>query len=467
MEMNKDSEFSEWYTNILFEADLIDSRYPVKGMYVWRPYGFKLRNLIYGILRKIMDEEHEEVLFPLLIPKNEFMKEAEHIRGFENEVFWVTRGGSEELDVPLALRPTSETAMYPMFKLWIRSHADLPLKIYQIVNTFRYETKHTRPLIRVREITSFKEAHTAHATWEEAEEQVKRAIEMYKKFYDELGIPYLVTKRPDWDKFPGADYTVAFDTIMPNGKTLQIGTVHHLGDNFARTFDIKYEDENGEHRFVHQTCYGISERCVSAVISIHGDSRGLILPPKVAPIQIVIVPILMSDDERAMEVSREIERLLTSKDYRVLVDNGEERPGAKFYKWERKGVPLRIEIGPRDVSERRVTLVPRDTLQKRGVALDKLLEEVEQEMKEIEKRLSQRAWKKFRERVRKCEDLKEAREIVGVALLPWCGEEDCGKKIEEETAKDLLGEVVELRERSRCIICGRETERTIAIAKSF
>jgi len=460
-------EFSEWYTNILFEADIIDVRYPVKGMYVWRPYGFKLRNLIYSILRRIMDEEHEEVLFPLLIPKTEFMKEAEHIRGFENEVFWVTRGGGEELDIPLALRPTSETAMYPMFKLWIRSHADLPLKVYQIVNTFRYETKHTRPLIRVREITSFKEAHTAHRSWEEAEDQVKRAVEMYRRFYDELGIPYLISKRPDWDKFPGADYTIAFDTLMPNGRALQIGTVHHLGDNFARTFEIKYEDENGEQRFVHQTCYGISERCIAAVISIHGDERGLILPPKVAPLQIVIVPIVMSNDERPLEVSREVEERLKKIDLRVLVDDGDERPGAKFYKWERKGVPLRIEIGPRDVSENKVTLVPRDTLEKRGIPLESLEEEIEREFSGIESRLRERAWKNFREKVRMCESIEEARELNGIALLHWCGEEECGKRMEEETEKDLLGEVIDRTEKGRCLICRKESGKLMAVAKSF
>lgn len=465
--MDRESDFSEWYTNILFEADLIDTRYPVKGMYVWRPYGFKLRNLIYSILRRIMDEEHEEVLFPLLIPKNEFMKEAEHIRGFENEVFWVTKGGLEELEVPLALRPTSETAIYPMFKLWIRSHADLPLKVYQIVNTFRYETKHTRPLIRVREITSFKEAHTAHRSWEEAEEQVKRAIEMYRRFYDELGVPYLIAKRPEWDKFPGADYTVAFDTLMPNGRSLQIGTVHHLGDNFARTFEITYEDESGEHRFVHQTCYGISERCVAAVISIHGDSRGLVLPPKIAPIQIVIIPIVMSDDERALEVSKKVESLLKSHGYRVLIDNEDERPGAKYYKWERKGVPLRIEIGPKDVSENVITLVPRDVLQRRRVPLDDLLREVENELREMERRLSEKAWKSFRERVRRFEEIEDAKKFSGIALLSWCGKEECGKRIEEETSKDLLGEVLDERAEGRCVICGEKTVRLIAVAKSL
>ncbi|MGZ7047762.1 MAG: aminoacyl--tRNA ligase-related protein, partial [Methanobacterium sp.] len=202
------TDFSEWFHNILEEAEIIDIRYPVKGMHVWQPQGFKLRKYTLEILRNILDETHEEVLFPLLIPEDELAKEAIHVKGFEEEVYWVTHGGLTELNKKLALRPTSETAMYPMFSLWVRNHSDLPFRFYQIVNTFRYETKHTRPLIRVREITTFKEAHTVHATREECQKQVQIAIKIYKEFFDTLGIPYTISKRPQWDKFPGADYTM-------------------------------------------------------------------------------------------------------------------------------------------------------------------------------------------------------------------------------------------------------------------
>ena len=253
-------DFSAWYNDILWRAGIMDVRYPVKGLYVWYPYGFAMRKFVYQRLRDLLDRDHQETLFPLLIPEQEFMKEAEHIKGFEDEVYWVTHGGTTPLEVKLALRPTSETAIYPMYALWVRSHADLPMKYYQIVNTFRYETKQTRPLIRLREITSFMESHTVHATWEEAEAQVEDEIRLYREFYDGFCIPVIISKRPDWDKFPGADYTIAVDAIMPNGKTLQIGTVHHLGDHFSKTFDITYEDKNGEQQFAHQTCYGISER---------------------------------------------------------------------------------------------------------------------------------------------------------------------------------------------------------------
>ena len=232
------SEFSEWFHNILEEAEIIDTRYPIKGMHVWQPQGFQIRKHTLNLIREILDEDHEEVLFPLLIPEDELAKEAIHVKGFEDEVYWITHGGLTPLKKKLALRPTSETAMYPLFALWVRSHSDLPKRFYQVVNTFRYETKHTRPLIRVREITTFKEAHTIHADQMDADKQVEQAIQIYSKFFEGLGVPYVVTRRPDWDKFPGADYTMAFDTLMPDGKTLQIGTVHNLGQTFARTFEI-------------------------------------------------------------------------------------------------------------------------------------------------------------------------------------------------------------------------------------
>ena len=353
-------DFSAWYNDLLWRAEIMDVRYPVKGLYVWFPYGFALRKYVYQRLRDILDRDHQETLFPLLIPEQEFMKEAEHIKGFEEEVYWVTHGGTTPLEVKLALRPTSETAIYPMYALWVRSHADLPIKYYQIVNTFRYETKQTRPLIRLREITSFKEAHTVHATWEEAEEQVEDAIRLYREFYDGLCIPTLVSKRPDWDKFPGADYTIAVDAIMPNGKTLQIGTVHHLGDHFSRTFNITYEDKNGEQKLAQQTCYGISERSIAALISIHGDDKGLILPPAVATLQAVIVPITIGKRHAdVMAAAQKLKTDLTAAGFRVKLDTRDMRPGAKYYWWELRGVPLRLELGPRDLDAGKVMAVKR------------------------------------------------------------------------------------------------------------
>ncbi|MDD1697238.1 MAG: proline--tRNA ligase, partial [Methanoregula sp.] len=376
-------DFSAWYNDLLWRAEIMDVRYPVKGLYVWFPYGFALRKYVYQKLRDLLDRDHQETLFPLLIPEQEFMKEAEHIKGFEEEVYWVTHGGTTPLEVKLALRPTSETAIYPMYALWVRSHADLPIKYYQIVNTFRYETKQTRPLIRLREITSFKEAHTVHATWDEAEAQVEEAIRLYREFYDGLCIPTLVSRRPDWDKFPGADYTMAVDAIMPNGKTLQIGTVHHLGDHFSRTFNITFEDKNGEQKLAQQTCYGISERSIAALISIHGDDRGLILPPAVATLQAVIVPITIGKRHAdVMAAAQKLKTDLTAAGFRVKLDTRDMRPGAKYYWWELRGVPLRLELGPRDLDAGKVMAVKR-TGEKTSIDLASVIAGVTRVFEEI------------------------------------------------------------------------------------
>ncbi|MDI6902496.1 MAG: proline--tRNA ligase [Methanocellales archaeon] len=459
-------KFSEWYNELLLRTEIVDVRYPSKGLCVWYPFGFSLRRRIYSILRSLLDVDHQEVLFPLLIPENEFMKESEHIKGFEEEVYWVTKGGSTPLEMPLALRPTSETAIYPMLQLWIRSHVDLPLKIYQIVNTFRYETKHTRPLIRVREITSFKEAHTAHATWAEAEEQVKAALKLYSEFFRRLAIPHVITKRPDWDKFPGADYSMAVDTLMPDGKTLQIGTVHHLGTNFAETFDVRYEDPEGEQRYVNQTCYGISERCVAAVIAVHGDDRGLVLPPEIAPTQIIIIPIVSKGKDALGACKRILDML---KDvYRVVLDNSQERPGAKYYKWEMKGVPLRVEIGPRDMERGEVTLVRRDTFERETVAISKLNDAIEDKLGAIHANLYERARQSFDSRIVDCKTLDEAKTAIrkGMAKISWCGEEECGLCMEDRTGGDILGELAKTK-RGECPICGKKTDKVVLMARAY
>ncbi len=364
--------FSEWYNELLMMAQVMDVRYPIKGVYVWYPFGFSIRKKVYNMLRALMDVDHQETQFPMLIPKPELLKESEHIKGFEDEVYWVTHGGLTPLEIPLALRPTSETAMYPMFKLWIRSHADLPLKLYQIVNIFRYETKHTRPLIRLREVTSFKEAHTAHATYPEAEQQVREAMDLYSDFFTKLAVPFIINKRPDWDKFPGADYTMAFDAMMPDGRSLQVGTVHLLGTKFAKTFEITYEDSTGQQQFVNQTCYGISERCIAATIGIHGDNKGLVLPPNASPTQVVIIPIVFkSGAEEVLEACKKVRSILNDSGITAVLDDKDERPGAKYYKWEMKGVPFRIEIGPRDLKNNAVMLVRRDG-KKESIPMDGL-----------------------------------------------------------------------------------------------
>ncbi len=467
----KKSSFSEWYNELLLMAEIMDVRYPVKGLYVWFPFGFDVRKRTYGIIRELLDKDHQEALFPLLIPENEFMKEAEHIKGFENEVYWVTHGGKNELEVKLALRPTSETAIYPMYKIWVRSHADLPIRIYQIVNTFRYETKHTRPLIRLREITSFKEAHTVHATWDDAAEQVKEAVRIYQEFYRRLSIPTIVSKRPDWDKFPGADYTMAVDTLMPDGKTLQIGTAHHLADNFAKTFDIKYEDKNGEQQYAHQTCYGISERCIAALISVHGDDRGLVFPPEVAPTQVVIIPVLFGKSDEIMNACRDVADRLKAEGVRTVIDDADERPGAKYYKWEMKGVPLRVEIGPRDLKNNVAVVVRRDLGSKETVPLGDVVREVRKRFEMIRESLLEKARKSLNERVFNCITLDEVNEKItmGIARIPWCGGRECGLSMEEAVGAGILGipEGEMGTGKGVCPVCNKETASIAIMAKTY
>ncbi len=464
----KDS-FSEWYHELLMTAEIIDNRYPVKGMCVWFPFGFAIKKNVYAIIRELLDPDHQETQFPLMIPENEFMKEAQHIKGFEEEVYWVTHGGTSPLDVKLALRPTSETAIYPMFKLWIRSHADLPLRIYQIVNTFRYETKHTRPLIRLREITSFKEAHTVHATWEEAEAQVGVAIARYSEFYRRLALPFLVSRRPSWDKFPGADYTTAIDVIMPDGKTLQVGTAHHLGSTFAKTYEITYEAKNGEQKLVSQTCYGISERCIAALISVHGDEKGLILPWSVAPTQVVIVPILLGDKEKVLAVCQKLQGALSAANVRAQLDISDERPGAKFYKWEMKGVPIRLEVGPRDIAKGVVTLARRDGA-KKAVPMEGLVEAINKEAEEQQVALCTKAKILHEDKVKEVASIEEAKThtLVGVALVPWCTEVECGHQLEALVEANMLGEPqYQSFPEAACAVCGRKSAGRTYMARQY
>lgn len=461
--------FSEWFHNILEEAEIIDARYPIKGMSVWLPNGFKIRTNVLKMLRGLLDKDHDEVLFPLLIPETELAKEGIHVKGFEDEVYWITHGGRSELNEKLALRPTSETSIYPMYALWVRSHIDLPMKYYQIVNTFRYETKHTRPLIRVREITTFKEAHTMHASSQEAEKQVEDAMVLYKEFFDKLGVPYLLSKRPVWDKFPGADYTMAFDTIMPDGKTLQIGTIHNLGQTFAKTYDIIFETETGDKEYVYQTCYGISERIIAALISVHGDESGLSLPPAASSEEIVIVPIIFKDGgEEVLAKSREIKELLLESGYRVRIDNRNMRAGKKFYDIELKGTPLRVELGPRDLANNKAVLVRRDTKEKIEVSLDNIRDSVADTLEDITDNMFKKSWNRFEEKIVDVDcldDVTSAIEDGKVARVSWCGDEECGKAIEEESNLDLLGTGSETS--GTCIHCQKEAKYITYIAKTY
>ena len=454
-------------------AALSDKRYPIKGMNVWTPYGWKIMRFVDTYIRRELDATgHDEVCFPLLIPETEFKKEKDHIKGFDSEVYWVTHAGLNELDVRLVVRPTSETAMYPMFALWVRSHQDLPLKTYQIVNTFRYETKQTRPFIRVREIHFF-ESHTCHDSEEDAQRQIEEDLEILRRIMKELCLPYFLLRRTEWDKFPGAHYTVGIDTVMPNYRTLQLGSVHHYRTNFSVPYDITYEDENGEHKHVHQTTYGMSERLLGALISVHGDDDGLVLPPAVAPFQVVIVPILSK--KNAEEVTAAAERLrdeLSAGGIRVKLDDRDDRPGSKFYDWEIKGVPLRLELGGRDIENNVVTFARRDTSEKGTIGLESLVPGVRLILDTIMHDMEAKAWEFQNSSVRHIESAdeipKEDTAEQRVYSFGWCGCDECGHAFEDAHDIKILGTPYIPEEfEGKCIICGKPTKTKAYAARTM
>jgi prolyl-tRNA synthetase len=468
VKLNKDN-FNDWYPDVIELANLSDKRYPVKGMNVWTAYGWKLMLNIDNAIRHEFDStDHGEVNFPLLIPKTEFAKEAEHIKGFDEQVYWVTHSGKTELDIPLLLRPTSETAMYPMFQLWIRSHSDLPLKTYQIVNTFRYETKQTRSFIRIREIHFF-EAHTCHTDFEDAEKQILENMEIMERLAAKLCMPYLATKRPDWDKFAGAFYTIGIDCIMPTGRTLQLASIHQYKENFSQAYNIIYEDADGNKKHVHQTTYGMSERLIGAIVGVHGDNKGIRQPPELAPIQIVVVPILSKDARtEVIDKSNEICKDLKKLNYRVHLDMRDIRPGNKYYDWELKGVPLRIEIGPRDLKNKTMVLVRRDTGEKETVPLPDMAAAVERILKGIAENLFAEAKQLMDDKIKTINDLEEAAKWDGIIHTGWCGEQDCGLQLEEYLDRSILGVPTETSDfKGSCLQCGAPTEKEIYIAKTY
>jgi prolyl-tRNA synthetase len=467
-------DFSEWYTEILAKAEVYDNRYPVKGCGIWRPYGFQIRHLITTALRRFLDETgHEEILMPLLIPEDFMEKEAQHVKGFSDQVFWVTHGGASELEVKLALRPTSETSITPMLAYWAKSHADLPKVYYQLVSTFRYETKATRPLIRVRELSTFKEAHTAHASLADAERQVGVSIQVYKRFFDYLCLPYLVSKRPEWDKFAGANYTIAFDTIMPDGRSLQIGSTHLLGQNFSKSFNVTFETVDGKQEHFWQTSYGISERAIAALFGVHGDDTGLILPPEVAPLQVVVIPIPYRGKEKLVEESAgSFMRELQENGIRTHLDDREAKtPGSKYFDWEIRGVPLRVEIGPRDLEKDSVTLVSRDAGEKRTVKRGEALTAIREALTKTTTTLQERAWKWQREHLIEADSLEEAKKAIkernAVAIL-WCGSTECGQKAEAEIDARTLGTPVEeTAVKGDCLVCGKPATTILRMARAY
>ena len=483
------SDFNAWYPAIVEIAELVDKRYPIKGMDVWRPYGWKAMRCIDSLTHSEMERtDHEEVRFPLLIPEDLLDKEnrlvsllkrareegvdpselrvEEEETGFKKEVYWVKHAGETELDVPMFLRPTSETAMYTMFPLWIRSHADLPLKTYQIVNTFRYETKQTRSFIRVREIHFF-EAHTAHADEDCASRQIQQDLEIVGRLMDNMSLPVIMSKRPVWDTFPGAWYTIAIDVIMPNGRTLQVASCHHYKDQWAKAFDMTYQDENGQTQYCHQTTYGMSERLLGAVVGMHGDDNGLIFPPKIAPIQVVLMPVAAHKTPAVIETVLDVAEQLRESGLRIKVDDRDLRPGQKYWDWEIKGVPLRLEIGPRDV-ENGNAFAARRTGGKEPIPLSNIFDSVKQQLEMVHTELSSRSQSHVNECIVKLESLDQEILDGHIYEVPFDGTDADAEMLEKSTGLAILGDAMTgYVDDQVCVVSGKVTRRKQHLARMY
>ena len=486
---SKVDDFNAWYPFIVEAAELVDKRYPIKGMDVWRPYGWRAMKLIDSLTHSEMERtEHEEVNFPLLIPENlldkenalvarlkrareegvdpDDLRDEEEEGGFKKEVYWVKHAGENELDIPMFLRPTSETAMYTMFPLWIRSHKDLPLKVYQMVNTFRYETKQTRSFIRVREIHFF-EAHTAHADEECATRQIQQDLEIVDNLMHDLCLPVIKARRPVWDTFPGAWYTIGIDAIMPNGRTLQVASCHHYRDQWAKAFDLTYENLNAEQQHCHQTTYGMSERLLGAIVGMHGDDNGLIMPPAIAPYQVVICPMIRKNSEvDTIAKSEEVAAILKSAGLRVKVDKRDIHAGQKYFDWEIKGVPLRLDIGPRDI-ENNSAFAARRTGGKEPLPLDNIVEECNRVLSEISDELRTRAAAHTENVVIPLSDL-ESVEDGKIYEVPFDGTDAHAETIERTTGLSFLGDSTDAYgEEKPCFMSGKMTTRRVILAKTY
>src|SRR3989338_10530386 len=358
--VKRDEDFSKWYLEVVRKGSFIDQRSPVKGFDVILPWGYAIWEIIQNSFdKKIKHHGVRNAYFPLVIPESLIKKEEEHFKGFKAEAFAITEAGGEKLDEKLFVRPTSETIMYHMFAMWIRSHKDLPLLINQWCNVARFDTKVTKPFLRGREFL-WQEGHTAHETREDADQWLAKIVKMYKVIYEMLAITPLILVRPKSDTFAGADYSIVFDTLLQDGKVSQGPGSHMLGQHFSKPFDIKFLDKEGREKYVWQTSWGISTRQVGILIAHHGDDKGAVLPPDVAPVQVVIVPILFKGKETdVMKKAEDVKERLKQMDIRVHLDDREHSAGYKFNEWELRGVPLRIEIGPKDIAADEVTAVSR------------------------------------------------------------------------------------------------------------
>jgi prolyl-tRNA synthetase len=480
LDINKEQKFSDWYNTITKDAQLCDLRYHVKGFVVFMPWAVMSFKKMYSMYEEELERyEHVPALFPALIPEDYFLTESEHVEGFVPEVFWVTEAAGSTLEPRLAMRPTSETAMYSMYSLWIHGVKDLPLKIYQSCQVWRHETKATKPFIRSREF-HWIEAHNCFASEQDALNQVKEDMEMTDRIiHQRFGVPFLFFKRPQWDKFAGAVDTYAADTLMPDGRALQLPSTHNLGQNFSKAFGIKFTDEQGKDDHVWQTCYGPAiSRIYAAVIATHGDNKGLILPIDLAPIQVVIVPIYKGENQELVRSEcKKVEKLL-KKDFKVKFDDSDNTPGFKYNEWEMKGVPIRLEIGPRDIENKSVMLVRRDLKEKKKVKVTDLNKEIPDTGNSILETLIERADSWFSKRMSRAKTLDELKKTIekgnGFVRVPFCSDElngkDCADIVKEACAANMRGSLYGSKEKpkgEKCVGCGNDATIYLYAARQY
>ena len=460
------TDFSPWYNQVIQLAKIIDKRYNVKGTFVWLPYGYSMMQAI----KKKWDylfQSHgiQEVYFPLLVPEEYAKMNDSWFEGFKDEAFWVNAGETKYI-----LRPTGEPAMYPMYSLWIKSYTDLPLRLYETVSSFRYETKHTRPLIRDREITVWYEIHTAHATKEEADKEAKLHESLVDEIWKYIAVHPIKVRKPEWETFPGAVGAIEYYTIMPDGRAMENGSINMLGTAYAKKFNIKYMDKEGNEQYAWQVCTGNGARYLVSVFAVHGDDKGLFIPPNIAPIQAVIVPIIYKGKEQeVMEAARQIYSLLKEQGIKVYLDDRDKSAGKKFYDWEIKGVPFRIEIGPRDVQNNTVVLVRRDG-KKESIGIDELKEYLTNALNELQKQMYEKSKEflsKYLDTAQTLEELKEKLREKKVVKVHWCGKKECWdsfKGIEEGV--ELFGDDLK-QEQGKCIVCGEESRRVGYVGRTY
>ena len=465
----RDVDFSQWYTDVILQSELVDYA-PVRGCMVIRPYGYA----IWERIREELDKRfkatgHENVYMPMLIPESLLLKEAEHVEGFAPEVAWVTQGGGEQLQERLAVRPTSETIFCTMYAKWVSSWRDLPMKYNQWCSVMRWE-KSTRPFLRTSEFL-WQEGHTIHETPEEAQEETMQMLEIYREVAEkELAMPVLVGRKSDKEKFAGARATYSMEAMMQDGKALQAGTSHNFGTNFSEAYGIQFLSKEGKLTYAQETSWGVSTRLIGAIIMTHGDERGLKLPPHIAPIQAVIVPVA-AHKPGVNEKCAEVEQVLRSAGIRVKLDDRDTvSPGFKFNDWELKGVPVRIEIGPKDIEKGQCVLCRRDTFEKLFVSLEELPTLLPQLLEEIQQKMFDLAEAFRASHIKDVTNMEELSQAVdgGFARAMWCGDRACEDKIKEElgaSTRNMPFDQTPIGD--KCVCCGKHADHLIYFAKAY